>query len=107
MRQAHVYRNGALAGVLSEVDRNHYVFEYDEKYRRDDQQPAVSLTLPKKMARYQADHLFPFFFNMLSEGANRQLQHRHLAIDERDDFGLLLATAHTETIGPVTVTAVS
>jgi serine/threonine-protein kinase HipA len=34
---------------------------------------------------------------------NRQLQSRQLQIDENDDFGLLLATAQTDTIGAVTV----
>lgn len=37
--------------------------------------------------------LVPYFFNMLSEGANRQLQSTLLHIDENDDFGILLATA--------------
>ena len=40
---------------------------------------------------------------MLAEGANKAYQCRTLKIDEDDAFGLLLATAHTDTIGAITV----
>lgn len=40
---------------------------------------------------------------MLAEGANKAYQCRMLKIDENDAFGLLLATAHTDTIGAITV----
>jgi serine/threonine-protein kinase HipA len=65
--------------------------------------PAISLTLPKTQKEYRSDFLFPFFFNMLSEGANRKLQSVQLRIDEADSFGLLMATAQADTIGSVTV----
>ena len=42
---------------------------------------------------------------MLAEGANKAYQCRTLRIDEDDAFGLLLATAHTDTIGAITVKA--
>ena len=40
---------------------------------------------------------------MLPEGANKAIQCKILKIDEEDAFGLLLATAHTDTIGAITV----
>jgi serine/threonine-protein kinase HipA len=40
---------------------------------------------------------------MLSEGVNRKLQSLYLRIDENDHFGLLAATAQTDTIGAITV----
>lgn len=103
MRQAEIYRNGTLAGILSEENRQHFVFRYDEKYFADKEKPAVSLTLPKTQQEYQSEFLFPFFSNMLSEGANREMQSRMLRIDEKDDFGILLATAQCDTIGAITV----
>lgn len=103
MRQAEIYRNGTLAGILSEENRQHFVFRYDEKYFADKEKPAVSLTLPKTQQEYQSEFLFPFFSNMLSEGANREMQSRMLRIDEKDDFGILLATAQYDTIGAITV----
>jgi HipA-like protein len=63
----------------------------------------VSLTLPLSDKPYHSKVLFPFFFNMLSEGENRDLQSRLLHIDKDDDFGILLATAQYDTIGAVTV----
>lgn len=103
MRKAEIYRNGVLAGYLIEEDRNHYKFIYDENYFRDAAQPAISLTLPKTQKEYSVSYLFPFFFNMLSEGVNKKLQSRKFKIDEDDSFGLLLATAQYDTLGAVTV----
>jgi serine/threonine-protein kinase HipA len=103
MRQAYVYRNGELAGYLTEHDRKHYTFVYDDVWYADPTKPAVSLTLPKTQKEYNGEYLFPFFFNMLSEGVNRQLQSRLLHIDEDDHFGFLLATAQANTIGAITV----
>ena len=59
--------------------------------------------LTKQQQEYTSHYLFPFFANMLSEGHNRIVQARLLQIDEKDDFGILLATAHTDTAGAVTI----
>lgn len=103
MRQAKVYSNGILAGVLTETDGGKYIFRYDDEFLLDGNQTAISLSFPKSGREFTADTLFPFFFNMLSEGTNKAIQCQTLKIDERDAFGLLLATAHTDTIGAITV----
>jgi serine/threonine-protein kinase HipA len=103
MRKAAVYRDGEFAGTLTEESRKSYVFRYDERWFRDATKPGVSLTLPKTQQEYRSPTLFPFFSNMLSEGANRKLQCTHLKIDEEDSFGLLMATAQVDTAGAVTV----
>lgn len=103
MRQAEVYYNKILAGLLTENDNGEYIFRYDDKYFQNSSLPAISLTLPKTKQEYRSETLFSFFFNMLSEGANKAIQCQTLRIDEEDYFGLLLATAHTDTIGAVTV----
>lgn len=103
MRTSEVYRNGILAGILIEENRKQYIFRYDEKYFLDDNNPAISLTIPKSQKEYRSEFLFPFFFNMLSEGVNRKLQSIQLRIDEEDHFGLLAATAQCDTIGAITV----
>lgn len=103
MRTLEIYRNGILAGFLIEENRKQYIFKYDENYFRDNSKPAISLTLPKTQKEYKSEFLFPFFFNMLSEGVNRKLQSIQLKIDEEDNFGLLAATAQYDTIGAVTV----
>ena len=103
MRAMEIYRNGILAGTLTEENRQRYVFRYDDNYFNDASKPGISLTLPKTQKKYSSEFLFPFFFNMLSEGVNRKLQSTQLRIDEEDDFGLLAATAQYDTIGAITV----
>ena len=103
MRKAKVHRNGLLVGELTEHSRKKYSFTYDEAWFNDPEKPAVSLTLTKTQRIYESEYLFPFFFNMLSEGVNKRLQNNLLRIDENDHFGLLLATAQFDTIGAITV----
>ena len=103
MRKLEVYRNNILAGTLTEQEHTGYIFRYEDGYFSDPKMPAISLTIPKTHQEYRADTLFPFFFNMLSEGVNRKLQNRLLRIDENDFFGLLAATAQIDTIGAITV----
>jgi serine/threonine-protein kinase HipA len=102
MRSAEIYRNNIRAGILSETDSG-YTFTYDPVYFNDISKPSISLTIPKTKLSYTSKTLFPFFFNMLSEGSNRALQSKQLKIDENDFFGLLLATAQFDTIGAITV----
>ena len=103
MRVAEVYYNRELAGVLTEENRQSFRFRYDDAWFRDDNKPAISLTMPKYRQEYKDEYLFPFFFNMLSEGFNRKLQSKLLRIDEKDYFGLLMATAQYDTIGAITI----
>jgi HipA-like protein len=103
MRAMEIYRNGILAGTLTEENRQRYVFRYDDSYFNDTNKPGISLTLPKTRKEYSSEFLFPYFFNMLSEGVNRKLQSTQLRIDEEDNFGLLAATAQCDTIGAITV----
>ncbi len=103
MRAVEIYRDGLLAGTMTEESRGRYLFTYNEVYYDDATCPAVSLTLPKTQKEYRSEYLFPVFFNMLSEGVNRKLQSTQLHIDEQDHFGLLMATAQYDTIGALTV----
>ena len=103
MRAMEIYCNGTFSGILREESPHHFVFVYDDNYFSDAGKPAVSLTLPKTKKEYRSEFLFPFFYNMLSEGVNRKLQCTQLKIDEEDSFGLLMATAQLDTIGAITV----
>lgn len=98
MRHGVVLVNGQRAGVISETDARTYRFVYDATY----QAQAVSVTLPRRVAAYDSDELFPFFAGLLAEGPLAESQCRELKIDERDFFGRLLATCH-DAIGAVTV----
>ena len=103
MRKAEVYVKGILAGILREDSDEGYIFTYEDQYMTDDRFCSVSLTLPKSIKEHHSEVLFPFFFNMLSEGSNRSVLLRTLKIDENDHFGLLLATADNDTIGAITI----
>ena len=107
MRKANVYYNGKLAGELTETTEKKYLFRYNDIYFNDPVEPEISLTLPKNQQEYYSDYLFPFFFNMLSEGSNRISQSRLLHIDEKDHFGILLATAQNDVTGAITVKPIS
>ena len=103
MRRALVLVNKIVAGMLTETDDIHYIFKYDNEYLINPEFRAISLAFPKRKEEYVSDELFPFFYNMLSEGANKATQCKTLKIDESDSFGLLLATAKHDTIGAITV----
>jgi len=101
MRAAQVLYDSQLAGVLSKSGGS-YRFVYDKNYLVTADRP-VSLTLPLREEPFESDVLFPAFVNRLSEGANKAMQSRLLKIDENDYFGLLLATAGGDSIGPITI----
>ena len=103
MRQGKVYNNDVLAGLLTQTNEGDFVFHYSNTYFFNTNAPAISVTLPKTKQNHQSSILFPFFFNMISEGANKRIQSRFLKIDENDYFELLLKTASNETIGAITV----
>lgn len=103
MRACKVFRNNRFAGILTENADQSYDFVYDEAYRKDATSGAICLSMPKSQDRYHSDVLFPFFFNLLSEGENRKFQSMYLKIDPQDDFGFLLATAQYDTAGAITV----
>ena len=99
MRQCKVLVNNIEAGILQETDEQKYIFTYHEDYSGN----PVCIAMSIRKEPYHSDHLFPYFFNMLSEGENRIIQSRFLHIDENDDVGIMLATAQYDTIGAVTV----
>lgn len=110
MRQAEIYCNGILAGILTEDDSSNgtgYVFRYDDTYFADKEKYAISLTLPKTKQEYRREKIFPFFSNMIAEGVNLGIQSRYLKIDERDVMSLLIATCNTDSIGAITVNLIS
>lgn len=103
MAKAGVYNNGVLAGILEKLASEHYAFTYTDDYFANRDMPAISLSFPKTKQKYVAKELFPFFYGMLAEGINKDIQCRLLKIDENDDFTRLIKTAGEDTIGAITV----
>ena len=103
IRTAKVYANKILAGELTENNDGSFIFRYDDAFFSNPECSSITLTLPKTQQEYHSKTFFPFFFNMLSEGDNKRIQCQKFKIDEEDAFGLLMATAHTDVIGAITI----
>lgn len=103
MRQAEVIYKKENAGILTQLDNGSFVFQYHNEWYQSTNKPAISLTLPKTQQEYKSEYLFPFFYNMLPEGYNKQTICFELRIDTNDYFGLLLTIAKVDTIGAVQI----
>lgn len=106
MRQLDIMWNGAKAGRLAEQSPGKgYTFVYTPEYLSG-HNPHISVTLPKRELPYVSDTLFPFFANLLPEGALRRVVCRLHRVDEKDLFGILCAMQGADSIGAVNVKAV-
>ena len=103
MRQAEIHFKDEKAGILTQLDNGSFIFEYNDLWMSDNSKPPISLTFPKNEKEYKSNYLFPFFYNMLPEGTNKQIVCKNMRIDNDDFFSLLLITARYDTIGAVTV----
>jgi len=103
MRKAKILYKDKEAGILIQHDNGSFTFKYANSWINDTSQPAISLTLPKSQQEYHSDFLFPFFYNMLPEGSNKQIVCKLNKLDLNDYFGLLLTTAKNDNIGAIKV----
>ncbi|SFN61333.1 serine/threonine-protein kinase HipA [Bizionia echini] len=103
MRQAQVIYKKEAAGLLTQLDDGSFVFTYNDQWFHDTNKPAISLTLPKIQQEYKSTYLFPFFYNMLPEGSNKQTVCFENRIDTKDHFGILITTARYDTIGAIQI----
>ena len=103
MRSAQVLYKGHLAGVLTQLDDGSFIFRYVDSYFRESENPAISLTLPKSKQEFKDTYLFPFFYNMLPEGTNKEVICFENRLDKEDHFSILMTTARYDTIGAVQI----
>ena len=103
MQKGNVYRNDVLAGEITKDENGVYSFRYNSKYLNMDHMMSISVNFPLQSEAFRSDRLFSFFFNMLAEGDMKEIQCRDLKIDPDDNFSRLLKTAHSDTIGSITV----
>jgi HipA-like protein len=103
MRKAGILYKDEEAGILVQHDDGTFTFRYSDIWMADSNKRGVSLTLPKTQQEYHSDYLFPFFYNMLPEGSNKQAVCKLMRIDPKDYFGLLITTATTDSIGAIRV----
>ena len=91
MRELKIFCNHIYAGLLTEHSKQEYTFCYDDGYFINPSLPAISLTLSKSHQSYTSQYLFPFFTNLLPEGANKKIFCRLCKINEEDYFSILSA----------------
>jgi len=107
MRQASIRYKDEEAGILTQHDDGSFTFRYNDAWMDDKTKPGISLSLPKTQQEYHSKHLFPFFYNMLPEGSNKQIVCKYNRIDRDDYFALLITTAKYDSIGAVTVNKIA
>lgn len=103
MRKAKVFFKNQEAGILTQHDDGSFLFRYHDDWVTNNSRQSISLTLPKTEKEFHSKYLFPFFYNMLPEGSNKQVVCKLNKIDQDDYFGLLMATAKNDSIGAVTL----
>ena len=103
MQEAKVYRNGEEIGLLQKDDEGLYLFQYTPHYLQSEDVLSISVHFPLQEEVFSAETLFPFFFNLLAEGAMKEMQCRELKIDPEDHFTRLIKTTEFNTIGSITL----
>lgn len=100
-RQARIYYQEKLAGILSETD-NGYSFRYSQEYLSEPHVKSISLTIPLSNGMYHSKVLFPFFDGLIPEGWLLEIGEKHWKLNPRDRFELLINLCR-DTIGAVSV----
>jgi len=103
MRKAKVLFRNEEAGILTQHDDASFSFHYHDDWITNSSKQSISLTLPKTEKEFHSKYLFPFFYNMLPEGTNKQVACKLNRIDQEDPFGLLMTTAKNDSIGAVRI----
>jgi len=98
MKKAEVYQQGALAGVLEELDGGGWRFTYADSFTG---QP-VSLTMPVAQVVHEFERFPPAFEGVLPEGSQLEAMLRRYKLDRTDLFGQLMV-AGQDLVGSITV----
>ena len=98
MREARVFQQNVLAGILRENADGSYEFHYHPQY----QGTPISLTMPVRPQAYSYERFPPFFEGLLPEGFMLNALLRKSKLDADDFLGQLLRVGG-DLVGSVTV----
>lgn len=98
MKQAEIYVDNQLAGLLTEFDKTHYSFAYNVTYQG---QP-ISMTMPLTQKKYEYTQFPPFFDGLLPEGITLTMLLKQGKLDTSDYMGQLIMVGE-DLVGNVTV----
>ncbi|MDX1719076.1 MAG: HipA N-terminal domain-containing protein [Salegentibacter mishustinae] len=102
MRQAKIYYQELLAGILTETDEGEYQFQYEINYVDKYPNQFITFTMPVRKEPYVEKRLFPFFEGLIPEGWLLDIASKNWKINRNDRMGLLLACCKN-CIGAVSV----
>ncbi len=102
MRQANIYYQDNLAGVLTETDEGDFVFRYEDNYVKEHPNDFITFSMPVSVVPYREKRLFPFFEGLIPEGWLLDIASKNWKINRNDRMGLLLACCKN-CIGAVSV----
>jgi serine/threonine-protein kinase HipA len=102
MRQARIYYQDKVAGILTETDEGEYVFQYEEGYIEEHPNDFITFSMPVSKFAYRDKRLFPFFEGLIPEGWLLDIASKSWKIKKDDRMGLLL-TCCKNCIGAVSV----
>jgi HipA-like protein len=103
MRKATILYKNEEAGILTQHDDGSFLFVYTDAWFSNTTKPSIAMGFPKEKKEFHSDFLFPFFYNMLPEGSNKELACQLNRIEPTDTFGLLMVSAQYDPIGAVRV----
>lgn len=102
MRQANIYYQDILAGVLTETNEGEYTFTYTSDYVKNYPKQFLSFSMLVRNEEYRDNRLFPFFEGLIPEGWLLDIATESWKINRNDRMGLLLACCQN-CIGAVSV----
>ncbi|MEN9401136.1 MAG: hypothetical protein RL632_2239 [Bacteroidota bacterium] len=102
MRQARIFYQDKIAGILTETDEGEYVFRYESEYVKDHPSDFITFSMPVSEVPYREKRLFPFFEGLIPEGWLLEIASKNWKINRNDRMGLLLACCRN-CIGAVSV----
>ncbi len=102
MRKAEIFYQDIKAGILTETNEGHFIFQYDEQYVIEYPHQLLTFTMPVIKYPYHDKHLFSFFEGLIPEGWLLDVAKTHYKINPNDRMGLLLACCQN-CIGAVSV----
>ncbi len=106
MRQAKIFYNKNLAGLLTETDDGQYIFQYDQQYIQEHPSDFITFTMPVREEPYVEKRLFPYFEGLIPEGWLLDIASKNWRINTNDRMGLLLACCQN-CIGAVSVQTIN
>lgn len=102
MRQAKIFYEDKLAGILTETDEGKYTFLYEDDYIKKYPLDMITFSMPVSSFAYHDNRLFPFFEGLIPEGWLLDIASKSWKINKNDRMGLLL-TCCRNCIGAVSV----